>query len=527
MATTLLVLLIACGNVAGLLLARGQQRLSEIAMRSALGAPRRRLVRQLLTESVILTLIAGIAGVTIAYLFQDLLMRLLPLGNTGTHPPTIDGAALTFTLLISVVTGLVVGIVPALRGTSVDPSQQLKTGTRSSEGLKSTRLRNGLVVFQVAVSIVLLVGAGLLIRSLSHLATVELGFEPDNLLTGTIRIQSADYPTEEGRNLFFNSLLEEIEAQPGVVSATLTNKLPILSPWQDWPVWPADQPRPSSQDSFFGMARWVPTGYFETMKIPLLEGRDISDRDITGSLQVVVISEAVARNLFADRDPIGRMVKIGWSDDPYQIIGIVADARLNRLQDEPSPALYMALGQIGPTVLQVAVRTSTDPALLVGPIQNLLRQKDPNAVLSNPATMSSIVDGALGDFRIVILSLSIFSGVALALTAIGLYGVLAYHVSQRMNELGIRLAMGASNSTLLGMILKRGMALVVVGLLAGVVGAYFGSLLIRGLLFETGPLDPVAYAGAVMFLGTVAVLACFLPAYRATRINLVDVLRME
>lgn len=527
MATTALVLLIACGNVAGLLLARGQQRLPEMAMRSALGAPRRRLVRQLLTESLILTLIAGVTGIAVAHLFQGLLLQLLPVGDIGMDRPVIDGAALIFALCVSVLTGLVVGIAPALRGTALNISQQLKTGVRSSDELHRTRLRSALVVFQVAVSVTLLIGSGLLIRSLAELTRVELGFDPDRLLTGRVKILPADYPTPEERNLFFSSLIEEIEAQPGVVSATLASKLPILNPWQDWPIWLASEPRPASEDSFFGMARWIPPGYFETMKIPLLQGRDLSETDVPGSPRVVVLSEAVVRNLFPDGKPIGQLVKIGWSDDPYQVIGVVADARLNRLRNEPSAALYMASAQEGATGLQIAVRTSGDPTLLIGTIQNLVQTKDPNVLFANPATMNSILDDALGDFRIVIFSLGLFSIVALVLTAIGLYGVIAYHVSQRTNELGIRLAMGASNATVLGMILKKGMVLVGIGLVLGTVGAYSGSLFIRQLLFETQPLDATAYVGAVGFLGLVALAACFLPAWRATRVNLVDVLRSD
>jgi putative ABC transport system permease protein len=414
-----------------------------------------------------------------------------------------------------------------MRGTLVDPSQQLKTGTHSSESARNTRLRGGLVILQVAVSIVLLIGSGLLIRSLMNLTTVELGFDPENLLTGTIRIQEADYATPEERNLFFTSLLEEIQAQPGVVSATMISKLPILNPWQDWPIWLADQPRPSNQEAFFGMARWVPPGYFETMKIPLIEGRDIAKTDVKGAPQVVVISEAVVEDLFPNREPIGQLVKIGWSDDPYQVAGVVADARLNRLERGPDPALYMSAAQLGFTTMRVAVRTSIDPTLLTGPIENLLQRKDTNAVLVNPATMSSIVQDALGDFRIVIFSLSLLAIVALILTAIGLYGVLAYHVSQRTNEIGIRLAMGASNATLLGMFLKRGLILIGIGLALGLVGAYSGSLVIQTLLYETEPLDATTYLGAVAFLGLVALAACFLPAWRATRVSLVEVLRSE
>jgi predicted permease len=527
MATTALVLLIACGNVAGLLLARGQKRLPEMAMRSALGAPRRRLVRQLLTESLILTLVAGVAGIAVAHLFQGLLLQLLPVGDIGMDRPAIDGAALAFALCVSILTGLVVGIAPALRGTALNLSQQLKTGVRSSDELHRARLRNGLVILQVAVSITLLIGSGLLIRSLTELTQVDLGFDPDRLLTGRVKILPTDYPTPEERNLFFSSLIEEIEAQPGVVSATLASKLPILNPWQDWPIWLANQPRPASEDSFFGMARWIPSGYFETMRIPLVQGRDISETDVPGSPRVVVLSEAVVRNLFPEGEPIGRMVKIGWSDDPYQVIGVVADARLNRLRNDPSAALYMSSAQEGATGLQVAVRTSGDPTLLIGTIRNLVQTKDPNVIFANPATMHSVLDNALGDFRIVIFSLGLFSIVALVLTAIGLYGVIAFHVSQRTNELGIRLAMGASNATVLGMILKRGMVLIGLGLALGTVGAYSGSLFIRQLLFETQPFDATAYAGAVGFLGLVALAACFLPAWRATRVNLVDVLRSE
>jgi putative ABC transport system permease protein len=498
-----------------------------MAMRTALGAPRRRLIRQLLTENVILTVTAGLFGIVVAYLFQDLLLQLLPMGRVGIDRPVIDQAALAFTLIVSILTGLTVGVIPALRGTSVDPSQQLKTGARSSDDFHGTRLRSGLVVLQVAISIALLIGSGLLIRSLMNLTTVELGFDPNSLLTGNIRIQSADHPTPEQRNLFFASLIEEIKAQPGVVSATFANKLPISSPGHDTSVWLASQPRPSSQDSFFPMARWVPPGYFETMKIPLLKGRDVAETDLPGSPRVVVLSQAVVRKLFLDREPLGQLVKIGWSDEPYRVIGVVADARLNLLRNQPNPALYMASSQAGDIRQQIAIRTSGDPSLLIEPIQKLLKDKDPNAVFAYPATMSSVINESLGDFRIVILSLGLFSFVALVLTAIGLYGVLAYHVSQRTNEIGIRLAMGASSSTLFGMILKRGLVVIGIGLLLGMAGGYSGSLLIRQLLFETKPLDPASYLGAVGFLGFVALAACLLPAWRATRINLVDVLRME
>jgi predicted permease len=526
MGTTVLVLLIACGNVAGLLLARGERRLSEMAMRSALGASRRRLLRQLLTESLILTVAAGLLGIAVAYLLQGVILQLLPVGELGMERPVIDSTALIFTLLVSVATGLVVGVVPALRGTASDPAQQLRSASRASEDVKSSRLRSGLVVLQVALSVALLIGSGLLIRSFAQLSTVDLGFDPKNLLTGQLQIQVSQYPTPEERNQFFTSLLEEIEALPGVVSATVINRLPIRSRWQDWSIWPAEQPSPSLRESFSAMARWVSPGYFETMGIPLVSGRDIAATDVPGSPNVIVLSEGVVRALFQGANPIGRMVNVAdWRT--FEVVGVVRDARINLLRRAPDAAFYMSSAQMAQARAQIAVRTAGDPNALVGPIDDLLRRKDPNVLFAKVSTMASVLDDEVAGFRIVILSLLLFSGVALALTAIGLYGVLAYHVSQRLNEIGVRMAMGASNGDLLGMILRRGMLLAGFGLLLGVAGAYPGTLVLRQLLFETPPLDPATYVAAVGFLGLVAALACLLPAWRATRVDLVEVLRRE
>jgi putative ABC transport system permease protein len=527
MATTILVLLIACANVAGLLLARGEHRHPELAMRAALGASRRRLVRQLLTESVMLTTVAGLLGIGIAYLLQGVLLQLLPVGELGVGRPALSVGALGFTLLVAIATGLLIGVIPAFRSTGLRPAPELGSGMRSTAGLHSHRLRSSLVVVQVALSIALLVGSGLLMRSLAQLSSVELGFNPRDLLTAQLHIQAADYPTLDERNQFFTSLLEDVEALPGVESATLINKLPILSPWQDWGIWPAGQPSPWAGEGVSTMARWVPPGYFETMGIPLLAGRDISATDVAGAPYVVVLSETTSRTVFADANPIGRAVHIGWDDRAFQVVGMVADARVNTLRGAPDAAAYMSSAQIGATRLQMAVRTTVDPMLLVRPIDALLRRKDPNVLLANPASMASVVDRGLADFRIIILSLTLFAGVALVLAAMGLYGVLAYHVSQRANEIGIRLALGASSSDLLGMVLKRGLLLVGLGLLLGMAVAYPGMTLIRQLLFETRSVDPVAYLAAMAFLGVVAVLACLLPALRATRVNPVEVLRGE
>jgi putative ABC transport system permease protein len=334
MATTVLVLLIACANVAGLLLARGERRLPEVAMRAALGASRSRLVRQLLTESVVLTVTAGLLGIGVASLLQSGLLHLLPIGGLGMDRPAVNTAALIFTLLVSMASGLIVGVVPALRGTASNPGRQLGSARLVSHGARSRRLQSTYVVVQVAISIALLVGSGLLIRSLAQLSSVELGFSPPGLLTGQISIQGDAYPTAAERSQFFASLLEQVEAQPGVSSAALISKLPLRDLWTDWPVWPAEQPAPTNQASFMAMARWVSPGYFETIGIQFLRGRDIAASDDANSSPVIVLSERAAQSLFAESDPVGREVRIGFGpiDEPFRVVGVVRDARINGLR---------------------------------------------------------------------------------------------------------------------------------------------------------------------------------------------------
>jgi len=526
-ATTGLVLLIACGNVAGLLLARGQQRVPEMAMRSALGASRWRLVRQLLTESLTLTMLAGVVGIAVAYLFHGLLLRLLPPGDPGVPVPAIDGGVLVFAVLISIATGLLVGVVPALKATSRDLRNAIGSSARVSEGIRSTRLRTGLVVVQVAMSVILLIGCGLLIRSMVQLSTVDLGFEPDGLLAGTVGILEEDYPSPRERAAFFDALGQEIEALPGVVTAATVSKLPIASRGTDWPIWHADQARPEPRDSEMALARFVTPRFFKTLGIPLLRGRDIAETDTRESVPVVVISEAVAQGLFPERDPIGKMVKLGWLDYPFEVVGVVGNARINGIRSNIDWAMYMSLGQFEFTNQWLVVRSDGDPNLLAEPIRKVLQAKNNNAVLGDLSTMTAVVDDDLSGLRVVVVALGILSGVALLLTAVGIYGVLAYHVSQRANEFGIRVALGSTSSELVGLVFTKGLRMVGVGLVLGLVGGIMGSRIIRGLLYQTAAVEPVAYAGAAVFLGAVAMVACLVPAWRASRIDPVDALRRE
>jgi putative ABC transport system permease protein len=526
MATTAMVLLIACGNVAGLLLARGQARLPEMAMRSALGAPRKRLIRQLVTESVLVTLVAGTVGIGLAVAFQKLLLQLLPLGRPGLPEPALDLTVLLFTLVVSILAGVSVGVVPALRATSFDPWNQLKTVSRLSEGRRSSRLRTLLVVAQVAISVVLLVGSGLLIQTMTRLMTVDLGFDPDNLLAGTVGIRGSVYETPQQRGAYFATLVERVEALPGVERASAISKLPIASPTMDWLVWPADQPKPAYGEGRNALARFVMPGYFETMGIPILKGRDIDITDTRADSRVIVLSEAAAEGLFPGRDPIGRTVNLDWYD-PWEVVGVVGNARLDGVRSDFDWAMYMSSAQFGLTSQWLVVRTQRDPALFSEPIRTIVRDMDPDVVFFNPRSMSAIIERDLSGFRTVTSSLGLLAGIALLLTAIGLYGVLAYHVNQRLGEFGIRIALGAPKARLLSLVFGRSIRMIGVGLLVGAAGSVFGTRMVQGLLFRTDPLDPVAYLGAIAFLGTVALVACILPAWRAVRVNPVEVLRKE
>jgi putative ABC transport system permease protein len=524
LATTGLLLLIACINVAGLQLARGQRRLSEMAMRSALGANRRRLVRQLLTESVILTLVAGLAGITVAYVFHNLLLRLLPPGDPGVPVPTIDAGVLLFALAISVATGLIVGAVPAVRGTSFNIWQKLGSATRTTEGKSGTRLRSGMVVVQVAMSVVLLVGCGLLVRSMLNLASVQLGFDTENVICGTYGFQADDQSTARERVDRVVTVIESVKSLPGVTNAAAITKMPIASTGTDWPIWHATEPRPEPKDSDLALARAVTPGYFSTIGIPLLRGRDFAESDAEGTAPVVIISTAVAQTLFPDRDPLGQMVMLGWFDFAFEVVGVVGNANINGVRSDYDEAMYLPSTQFGPTYQWLVVRSEGDPALVAEPVRKLVEGMDRNAVLGDLVTMRSLVDEDLSGFRVVSLALGLLSVVALLLTAVGLYGVLAYHVGQRTNEIGIRFALGASPTEVIGLIMKKGLVMVGIGLVLGLLGASLSSRMIQSLLFEIKPLDPIAYLSGAFFFAAVSAVACLVPAWRAARVNPVTAL---
>ncbi len=530
MAAVSLVLLLACGNVAGLLLARGQTRLTEIAIRSAMGASRRRLVRQLLTESTLMALMAGLAGIAVAIGFQGLLIRLLPMGRLGITQPAIDGSMLLFALGVSIATGIVFGVVPALQGTKVDSAQQLKSGTRATWARGSSLLRNGLVVLQVAISVVLLIGAGLLIRSLALQMKVDLGFDSMNVLTAGIQLPENDYPNPENRIEFFNSFAEEVQALPGVVSVSFVNRLPIIHGGGNIYLYPMDQSPEEGQSSMARSAdfRYVLPGYFKTMGMPLLAGRDIARTDSEGSPRVMIVSESLAELFFPDQNPLGQKLQVDMGElVTHEIVGVIANARLRRITGQPFHAMYMSYYQVPRSGMSIAVRTQSDPAALTGSVREVLRAKDRNIPLAEPATMMSILDDSLSDYRIITSSLGLFSAIALLLALVGLYGVLAYYVSQRYHEIGVRMTLGATARQVANMILARGMGLVLLGLVAGVGASIWATKFLQQQLYGVESTDPTTLLVTALGFGLVALLACLVPAWRATRVDPVTTLQAE
>ncbi len=525
-----LVLLIACGNVASLLLARGSARTTELSVRAALGASGGRLARLLFAESLLLAAIACVLGVTLAVWLQGLILAYMPLDYLGIERLGVSAPVLVFALTITIGTALLAGGFPALSGSRANPAQQLNGALKASAGSASTRLRSSLVVLQVALSALLLIGAGLLLRSFASLADVDVGFETENLLTAEVRLPATEYTDANSRALFFAGLLEDIRAIPGVRSASAINKLPIKSPWMNWGVWNPENPPTSNSDWQSAYSRTVMPGYFETMNIPIVAGRDVEEGDDRDSPRVVVINEVMARTLYPDRNPIGLdvMIEMGAVEPtPVQIVGVVRDARINMLALEPGSQFYFSQAQMGYRGLSIAVRTLGDTDLVLGPVRDALAARDRNIPLANVATMEEILSDSIASTRVVNVTLAVFAAVALFLAAIGLYGVLAYHVSRRLHEIGVRMALGATAGNVISLVFRKGILLVGLGLGSGLAVALWATRLLQQQLFSIQALDPATYAGVVVCFVVVGTLACMLPVIHAVRIDPVEAFRGE
>ena len=528
MVTVALVLLIACGNVASLLLAKGSSRRTEMAVRAAMGAPRSRLVSQLLTESVLMGIFGGILGILLALWMESLILRLLPLDTLGITRLGLDTPVLLFAIGLSLATGLLFGIIPALRGAGGNLIGDLKSGTRSIDTSGGTRFRSSLVALQVALSVILLMGSGLLIKSFSRLTSVDIGFDTNNLLTAEIQLSGVDYSDLQQRIIFYSNLLEDIRSRPGVQAVGLITQLPIRNPGNNIYVYNAANPPITTRESQVAYTRVVMPGYFEAMKIPIIMGRDIEESDIADKTPVMVINQTMADSLFPGENPIGGQVAVDMGEIiNVEVVGVVGSVRLSGLRYSPRLAMYGSYLQQPYSTMRLAIRTDGNPSLLASALRDAVTRLDRNIPLAELVSMESLISGNLSGQRIVTASLSLFSMVALLLTAVGLYGILAFYVSKRTHEIGVRMALGASSAIVLGSILKRGLTLVSMGLVAGLIGAFGATRLIQQMLFDTEPTDPITFLLVTIFFIAVALPACLLPGWKAMKVDPIVALRAE
>jgi putative ABC transport system permease protein len=522
-----LFLLIACANLSSLFLARVTSRHSEIALRLSLGASRAAVVRQLLVESFLIT----VAGATIGLLLARYGIRGVQAFGPANLPRldtlAIDGKVLFFAGVVTVGSALLFGILPAMRGTKVGLVQSLKEGGQSTETSKSLRMRGMLVVAQVALSLMLLVGAGLLIRSFMTLSRVDPGFEIGNVLTFDLQPPQHEYDTGEKMADYFSRVQEEVIAVPGVVAFAGTEQLPFLGgPWNH--VWPADRPPADPSGRLRATRRRASVGYFRAMGIPLIAGRTFEDTDTPESTRVTVISEELARVAFPDGDALGREIVLSFTDGgPFQVVGITGNVADYGLDREPASVFYVPHRQFPMPFLRMALRSDADPMALLPSVRERIWQVDSDVPISNVRTMESIAANSTAEGRFMTSLLVLFACLALLLASMGLYGVLAYFVSQRSREVGIRMALGATSNKVVGAVVRRGMILAGMGALVGIAGSFGLSSFLASSLYEVGVTDPITYVVVVALLLMVALAACVLPARRAVRVDPVIALRSE
>ncbi|MBA3255725.1 MAG: ABC transporter permease [Pyrinomonadaceae bacterium] len=519
-----LVLLIACANVANLLLVRAATRQKEIALRTALGAGRFRIVRQMITESVLLALLGGALGTLLAIWGVDLLVTLGGDNIPATAHVKIDATVLGFTLLVSLVTGLLFGLVPALRTMRLNLSEFLKEGGRSgSQGASRNRARSVLVVLESAVAVVLLIGAGLLIRSLIQLQNQSPGFDAHNVLTMRVDLSRQKYPTPDKAVTFFEQLETRLGGLPGVESVGFVTELPLSGQPNDMPFTVEGRPPVTINDSFGADFRRVNQHYFRTLRIPLLRGRNFTQQDVRQSEKVLIISEILARRVFPNEDPLGKRLVMAAGNQVFEIIGIAGDIRHRSLETQPYAAMYMPTYATGWT--NAVLRTQGDPTTLAAAVRREVQAIDPDQPVAAVKTMQQWLDTSVAAPRYRTALLGLFALVALVLASTGIYGVMSYSVTQRTHEIGVRMALGARQLDVLKLVVRQGMSLVVIGVGLGLLGAFALTRLMTTLLFGVTAKDPITFVSVATLLALVALLACYIPARRATRVDPLEALR--
>ena len=522
------LLLIACVNVANLLLAKAVSRQREIAIRLAVGSGRARLIRQLLTESVLLFFFAGLAGLLVGSNALRILLRAAP---TGYVPDILqvhlDGWVFLFTFLVAFVAGTLAGLVPAIHVSNPDLQSALK---ESSRAVTSThqRSRSVLTAAEVALALMMLIGAGLAIKSLVRLLGVDAGFDANHVLTAHLSLPDTRYAKPEQITPFFEQLLQRIEALPGVKSAAVTSELPLQG-GDNGVVYIEGQPIPKNMwSSPLVETCAVSPGYFHALRIPLLRGRDFTEEDVKGKLKVAIINQAMAHRFWPNQDPVGKRFANDYQHPKWiTVVGVVGDVREFGMNEAPIPEAYPPEYQEGESFMSLVIRTSTPPLSQISGVRGVVHALDQQLPVFRPRTLASIVSESSGQQRFVALLLGLFAALALVLASVGIYGVIAYSVAQRTHEFGIRMALGAANQDIMKMVVSEGLRLALAGVAAGLVGAWVLTRFLSSLLFGVKPTDPGTFVAVSLVIISVALGACYIPARRATKVDPMVALRNE
>jgi predicted permease len=526
-----LVLLIACANIANLLLARSEARTREMAVRAAIGATRRDLVRQLLTESLLLSGAGAVAGLGVAVAAIQALIALSPVDQIPAQGVTIDGTVLLYTFAIALATGFIFGFAPALHASRTDLQHTLKDGGRTAGDQQGRWLRRVLVVAEMAVALMLLVGAGLLLRSFARLQDVSPGFDPTHIATMGVTLPNTKYKDDASLVNFFTAARRKIAALPGVVSVGATSNIPFGANWGTGSFTVEGYQQPKGQPGPWGDLRLVTPGYFEAIKVPLIRGRFFTDADRADSMPVVVVDSEAVRRFWPNADPLGKRVTFDDSSKPdakwLSVVGVVDHTAHEGLDAEHRVQLYFVYPQLAQRQMTLAVRTAGDPAAIVNAVRRAIRDVDPDQPISDVATMDTLMDRAVGQRRLLMTLLATFAALAMVLAALGIYGVMAFDVTRRSQEIGVRMALGAARSNVLGLVLRQGLALAGIGVGLGLILAAVFKRVLQAQLFGIEATDPLTFLSVAGGLLAVATIATLLPALRATRVNPVQALRYE
>jgi putative ABC transport system permease protein len=525
------VLLIACANVGNLLLSRSAARQKETAIRAALGAARTRLIRQFLTESVLLALVGGCLGLLLALWSASLIESLGSQVTPLLSGISIDYRVLGFTVVISLLTGIIFGLVPAVQISRPDLNESLKEGGRSS-GASSSRafVRNALVVSEVAMALVLLICAGLLIKSVMRLRDVNPGFDPENMLTMNVNVPSVKYPEPQMWAAFYNRIIERIEALPGVQTAGVTSVLPLSSNFDGRSLAVEDRPKPRGEEIAVDLYIVTPS-YLRTMAIPLMRGRPLTNQDTENQSMVALINETMAKELWPAEDPLGKRIKFPGSErnpQPWRtVVGVVSDVKQYGLDKKEPMQIYLPEAQFPSSFMTLVVRTSTDPKSMVVAIKNEILAADPDQAVYNIQTMEQLLSESISLRQFSMMLLIIFASLALTLAAVGIYGVISYSVTQRTHEIGVRMALGAGRHDILKLVISQGMTLALAGIAIGVGASLALTRLMASLLYGVTATDAATFVSITAILLGVALVACFVPARRATKVDPMIALRYE